>query len=162
METRPYMVLELIEAESATNRAGIRPVTDDDLWAMAGVMADAYRGTIDDEGEDQPAALHELESTANGAYGPALRDAWLLHETDGDISAAVICTRWHELPFIAQTFTHPNRQRNGISGRLVLAVAEELRRLGETQLSLIVTRRNPAYELYLRLGFQERPWPEDA
>lgn len=162
METRPYMVLELAEAVPAENLTGIRRATDDDLWAMAGVMADAYRGTIDDEGEDQAAALRELESTAGGASGPAMRDAWLVHEMDGNLSAAVICTRWHELPFIAQAFTHPDQQRNGISGRLVLAVSEELRRLGETQLSLIVTRRNPAHELYRKIGFQEQPWPEGS
>lgn len=99
--------------------------------------------------------LRQLEF--DGAYGPAMRDAWLVYEEQGKLSAAVICTRWPELPFIAQAFTHPIQQRKGISTRLVLAVAEELLRLGETQLSLIVTRHNPAYELYRGIGFQERP-----
>lgn len=156
------MVMELAKARSVAERTGIRRATDDDLRAMAAVMADAYRGTIDDEGEDQPAALQELESTVGGSYGPPLRSAWLVHETEGRLSAAVICTRWHGLPFIVQAFTHPDQQRNGISGRLVLAASQELRGLGETHLSLIVTRRNPAYELYRRIGFEEQSWPEGA
>jgi len=103
-------------------------------------MADAYRGTVDDEGEDQPAAFRELQATANGAYGPALRHAWLLYELDGDVLAAVICTTWQGLPFVAYAFTHPSRQRQGISSLLLLAAAGEVQRAGGVQLSLIVTR----------------------
>lgn len=54
------MVLDLGKVRAVPDRTGIRRATDDDLWKIAGVMADAYRGTIDDEGEEQSAALEEL------------------------------------------------------------------------------------------------------
>jgi len=159
VEARPYLVLDLLPGVAAVDRTGIRVARTTDLPAMAAVMADAYRGTVDDEGEDPPAALRELEATATGAHGPALEHAWLVYEDDAGLSAAVVCTRWQGRPLVAYAFTHPSRQRRGISRRLLLSAAGELARAGEAQLSLIVTRRNPAHELYLRIGFAERPWP---
>ena len=83
--------------------------------------------------------LRRMES---GAYGPALRDAWLVHENGGgQLWSAVACTR---------------------SGRLVLAAAGVLQRARESELRLIVTRKNPAMQLYERLGFVETKWPETA
>ncbi|WP_299957392.1 GNAT family N-acetyltransferase [uncultured Modestobacter sp.] len=160
MEARPYLVLDLSRPLPEVDRTGVRVAREADLPAMAEVMAEAYRGTVDDEGEDQPAALAELRSTAAGTHGPPLPDAWLLAEEAGEVAAAVVCTRWQGLPFVAQAVTHPRWQRRGHGTRLLLAAATTLRAGGETRLSLIVTRRNPAHALYQRLGFTEIPWPE--
>lgn len=160
MEPRPYMVLELDRCLAAPGETSSRPILDEDLPALAGAMAEAYRGTVDDEGEDQPAALAELQSTAAGAYGPALRHAWLLHEVGDEPVAAVICTRWQGLPFVAYAFTHPAQQRRGLSTGLIMSAVGALRDAGESRLSLIVTRRSPARPFYQRLGFTEVPWPE--
>ena len=142
---------------------GIRRVGHADFMALAELMAEAYHGSVDDEGEDAPAALAELHRMESGAYGPALRDAWLVHEDGrGQLWSAVVCTRWQGRPFVAQAFTRPDVQRQGLSGRLVLAAAGVLQRAGESELSLIVTRVNPAMQLYERLGFIETDWPETA
>jgi len=159
MEPRPYLIRQLSPGGPQVDRTGIRTAADGDLPAMAEVLAEAYRGTVDDEGEDAAAALRELRSTAAGAYGPALRQAWLVHEEDGRLTAAVLCTRWQGRPFVAQAITHPRDQRRGLSTRLLGTAAEVLAAAGETQLSLVVTRRNPAHALYRRLGFVEAPWP---
>ena len=156
------MILDLHAGVPVVDRTGIRIALAADLPAMAAVMADAYRGTVDDEGEDPRAALRELRATAAGAYGPALEPAWLVHERDTELSAAVVCTRWQGVPLVAHAFTHPSRQRQGISRRLLLSAAGDLAEAGDTQLSLIVTRRNPAHELYQRIGFVEQPRPANT
>lgn len=44
----------------------------------------------------------------------------------------------------------------------MLAAAGVLQRARESELRLIVTRKNPAMQLYERLGFVETKWPETA
>lgn len=87
MSVRVTVVRDLTLTLPTYRDTPAQTILDGDLPALAETMLDAYRGTVDDEGEDEAAALHELETTAEGAYGAPLRGEWLA------ISSARVCSR---------------------------------------------------------------------
>ena len=84
--------------------------------------------------------------------------------TDGNgaPASAVLSTIWRGCPLIAYTFTAPAHQRQGLSSSLIESVAELLVGRGHPQVSLVVTRANPAMDLYEKLGFVEEDPPLDV
>jgi hypothetical protein len=69
IRNRLEMKLALKLLPSRINRPA-RPVLPDDAPALAQLMLDAYRGTIDDEGETGEEALAEFNAMLDGKYGP--------------------------------------------------------------------------------------------
>ncbi len=158
MTERPYLVAPLEGLAEADAR--VRKVNDSDFAELAELMVEAYRGTVDDEGGDLKDALGELRRTAKGHYGEPMRDAWLaLLGEDGSIESAIVVTEWRHRPFVAFLFTHPRFKGKGHATALLKTAASVLANAGEKDLSLIVTRSNPARELYESLGFTEREAP---
>ncbi len=158
MTDRAYLVARLDDL--AAPDARVRKTTDSDVAELAEVMLEAYRGTVDDEGGDLADAVEEFRKAGKGEYGEPIRDAWLaLLGEDGSIQAGIVVTRWRQRPFVTFVFTHPRWKGRGHAAALVGAAASVLQNAGETELSLVVTRENPAMRLYERLGFVERELP---
>lgn len=157
------MVRDLAEHPPRTSGVRARVIEDDDLPSVAALMVGAYRGTVDYEDEEADAALGELQGTADGANGVPLRSAWLMY-TDGGGSpvSAIVSTMWRGCPLIAYAFTAPAHQRQGLSTSLIESVAELLSNGGHPYVSLVVTRANPAMDLYEQLGFIEQDPPLDV
>jgi ribosomal protein S18 acetylase RimI-like enzyme len=159
---RAYMVRDLHEHPPLRANVTARTIDDAGMPAIASLMLQAYRGTVDYEDEDVDAATEELQATADGANGPPLRSAWLMYvDGDGQPVSAIVCTLWRGLPLIAYAFTAPAHQRQGLSTSLIESVAELLASRGQQQVSLVVTRSNPAIDLYEKLGFVETDPPRD-
>ena len=141
----------------------IDAIQDADLPSIAHLMVDGYRGTIDYEGEDDAAALEELQDALGGSGGAALRPAWLVGRGPDGVPASAIATiRWQGMPLISYVFTAAAQKGRGYAGALVQRAAVALAESGETELALFVTVGNPARSLYDRLGFVETDDPRDA
>ncbi len=91
IRNRLEMKLALKLLPSRINRPA-RPVLPDDAPALAQLMLDAYRGTIDDEGETGEEALAEFNAMLDGKYGPWLADASFVVELEGRVNAACVIT----------------------------------------------------------------------
>ena len=91
--TRLEMKLTLCPQPSRGNWPA-RSVQTADAPALAALMLDAYRGTVDDEGETAEEALAEVNAMLDGKYGPWLADASFVVELDGRLVAACVITLW--------------------------------------------------------------------
>ncbi|GLI29135.1 hypothetical protein ARHIZOSPH14_33770 [Agromyces rhizosphaerae] len=140
---------------------GLRALRDDDFEALAEVHLPALRGTVDDEGDTLEGLVEDYRGGAAGDWGVPLRDRWLVAEDEQGILAAVLTTNWRGTPFIALVVTRLDAQRRGLASALIAEVAARCLARGEPELSLIVTRGNPALGLYERLGFVEVDRPEE-
>jgi pimeloyl-ACP methyl ester carboxylesterase len=137
-----------------------RPITAEDIPALAQLVLDAYAGTIDDEGETLDGALQAIQDTFDGAStsGTLLPKCSFVIEEGGQALACTLVTVWHAQPLLAYVMTHPAAQRRGMSRFLIHKSIEALLAQGYHELSLFVTKGNfPAQHLYDTLGF-ERQW----
>ena len=143
---------ELVEGDQDSVRC---PLPEDRL-ALAQLMLDSYRGSVDDEGEDLAGSLREVDTLFASEYGDWLPSFSGIVELNGRPAAATLVTRWRNAPFIAFSLTHPDFRRRGLARRGLLRVIHALRAADDTCLQLVVTRGNtPAERLYEALGFVE-------
>jgi ribosomal protein S18 acetylase RimI-like enzyme len=140
--------------------AQARPPTPDDAEALAVLMHDAYRDTVDDEGESLEETRLVVKQLVDGEFGAMLWDASEVIERAGRVVAATLITRWQGLPFVAFTLTAPNHQGRGLARAGLLRSINRLAAAEETVLRLVVTQGNaPAERLYERLGFRPEAQP---
>ena len=142
---------------------GLRTLGPGDAPALATLMLDAYRGTIDDEGESPEGAVAEVSKTLAGGYGPMVWEAsFVVPSTDDPrvLDSASIVTLSRDEPLLAFSLTRPEVQGRGLAGRSIRASARSLARLGHARILLVVTAGNtPAERLYEKLGFRDIPRP---
>jgi len=155
------MVLDLGTASGLSDIA-CRTAAPSDKEALAALMLDAYRGTIDYDGETLDDALREIGHVYAGSYGRFLGDCSFVLDGEAGLSSACLVTLFNEgepdeTPLLAFAMTRKRDQRRGLSSALILRSVDALSGLGYSRLSLAVTADNlPACRLYERLGF--RPW----
>jgi ribosomal protein S18 acetylase RimI-like enzyme len=117
-------------------------------------MLEAYRGTIDDEGETLDDAREEIARTFDGEYGSFLPRASVVAEHGSRLDSASLVTIWEGLPFLAFTMTHPEAKNRGLGTALVARSIQLLQAAGYERLRLMVTEGNDAaIHLYEKLGF---------
>jgi L-amino acid N-acyltransferase YncA len=133
----------------------VRTITTDDVNALASLMLDAYRGTIDYEDENLQDALGEVEAYFSSE--PMIEHSYLA-TVDERIAAAVLIQPLHEKPFVRSVMTAPDHKKTGV-GRLVVSTAvASLRRAGHSQLVLFITEGNvPSEALFASLGAAHVP-----
>lgn len=135
----------------------LRRPTARDTDAMGALLLDAYRGTVDDEGEDLAAATAFAKGFLDGEHGRAMLDlsvaAWR-----GPSLVAVCAVAWLDFrtcPFVVYVATASDAKRQGV-GRLVLG--ESIRRAGRAghpQLRAFITKGNgPSQALFASMGFE--------
>jgi len=134
------------------------PALGADRDALARLLLDAYRGTIDDEGEGEPEA-----HAAIARYLERLLPAYsiVLEEEEGTPVALSWVVAVHGCHYVDPVVTSPARKRQGLG---TAAVCESLRRLhrdGVGEVGAVITDGNVASErLFGRLGFARvGPWP---
>jgi ribosomal protein S18 acetylase RimI-like enzyme len=135
--------------------ASFRPTTRDDSPRLGGLFHRAYQGTVDDEGETELDARHEVEDIFAGKYGDFSWTASLVSVIGKLLVSSSLVTLWREFPLLAFSVTSPQYQNHGIGSHIISQSAELLRDEGFHEMRLIVTRSNPAINLYRRLGFVE-------
>lgn len=144
----------LVAPDAPLGARRVRPV--DDLQALAVLMLEAYRGTVDDEGGTMDDALDEVACLLAGDYGDFDLDASEVVERDGALAAATLITRWEDEPFVAFSMTAAAAKRRGLARTGLQRAMATLAARGETRLGLMVTTANePAVALYRSLGFAE-------
>lgn len=140
--------------QTVAPRWPVRPVTHADVSALVALMFDAYRGTIDDEGDTPDDARAEVRRTLDGAYGDFLPACSFAVEEGGRMLAATLVTRWQGAPLLAFVMTHPNAKGRGLATYLIQQSSIALLDQGYDELYLFVTEGNvPAQRVYERLGF---------
>lgn len=152
----------------ATQVEGLRRVRAEDAEALARLMIDAYRGTIDDGGETIEFAREEIARLMSHEWGRfEVGDAAVsvVVEREGTLASATLITHlsgtewpsatsWDTGPFVAFSMTSPRWQRRGLARAGLARVMADLAQRGEKTLKLVVTRGNePAERLYASLGF---------
>lgn len=148
-------VLQQQQAQRVEGVWPCRPITTDDIPALAQLVLDAYKGTIDDEGETLDEVLKAIQDTFAGTSGELLHSCSFMIEEHGQALASTLVTLWHEQPLLAYAMTHPAAQNQGMGRFLIQKSIESLRAQGYQDLSLFVTKGNlPAQHLYEQLGFQ--------
>jgi ribosomal protein S18 acetylase RimI-like enzyme len=145
----------VLPRQRVEQRKDCRAVSTCDLIAISTLMQEAYRGTIDDEGESLEDAITEVQTTFAGEYGTFLEDCSFLIERDGQALACTLVTLWHDAPLLAFVMTHPAAKNQGLGAFLIEKSCAALRSHGYSDLTLFVTKGNlPARHLYEKLGFQ--------
>jgi hypothetical protein len=128
-----------------------------DLHPLAELMLEAYRGTIDYEGETITDAVDEVQRyLAAGAGNQALLEYSAVVSDGTMLVCACLVMHWgrRNCPMIGYIISHPLWKRHGLARRVV---AESLCRLandGHPEVRTIITKGNVASEgLFLSLGF---------
>jgi ribosomal protein S18 acetylase RimI-like enzyme len=129
-----------------------------DAPALGGLLLDAYRATVDDEGEDLGAAIAEAEGYFAGTHGRAMPGASVV-AWRGEVPVAGCLVGWwaaRDCPFIVFVAVRTDSKGAGV-GRLVLG--ESVRRLGRAghkEVRAVVTQGNAASQaLFKSRGFED-------
>jgi ribosomal protein S18 acetylase RimI-like enzyme len=140
-----------------------RSPTAGDAEALAVLMLDAYRGTVDADGSETIGmARREVNGYLAGESGPPRLDVSRVVEQDGHLAAAVLVSDYEELPLIAYVMTSSGHKRRGLATALMCEVLSALADAGEPEAHLWVTSANPAVRIYERLGFHDRADPPEG
>lgn len=166
VERRRYMMVAPVVIRPATLRPlGIpgplasRTVLPRDRDALAALMLDAYRGTIDFDGDETlEDAVQEVDGVLAGCAGPALLSASYVALAGTALASATLVTLAQGQPLLAYVYTASRWKNRGLAGALIQMSMNALARQGHTTLRLAVTAGNaPAEHLYRRLGFVPKP-----
>lgn len=128
----------------------LRSLTTQDRDALARLILDAYRGTIDDEGETMVEAIEEID----GWFGHApLLEPSIGAELDGELVAAVLVMTVDDDPFIAVVMTAAASKGTGLGRAVVTEALARLRRAGHRRVVLYITEGNtPSERLFASVG----------
>src|ERR1035437_8096259 len=99
--------------------ASFRPTTRDDSPKLGGLFHRTYQGTVDDEGETELDALHEVENTFGGKYGDFSWTASLVSEIGKLLVSSSLVTLWREFLLLAFSVTLPQYQNHGIGSHII-------------------------------------------
>jgi len=131
-----------------------RPVEAADKPALAALMLDAYRGTVDDAGEGPEEAAAEVARLFDGAYGTFDFAASELIKRDGVVVSATLVTEYQGGAMVAFSMTAPAWQQRGLARAGLVRTMSRLRAAGRDRVDLAVTETNiAARRLYESLEF---------
>ncbi|MBA4177782.1 MAG: hypothetical protein C0505_14685 [Leptothrix sp. (in: Bacteria)] len=157
---RRFVLSGPVQTRPVADDAGARPPTPADAAALGALLLDAYRGTLDDEGETPEDARRIVREIFAGAAGTMMWRVSEVTEREGRIVAAALVTLWQDLPLLAQVVTAPDWQRRGLARAGVQRVINRLAAGDETVVRLVVTQGNAQAEaLYESLGFKPEAQP---
>jgi hypothetical protein len=153
-----FMLVAPVQRRPVAEDARTRPPTPADADPLGALLLDAYRGTLDDEGETPAEACTIARDLFAGSAGAVL---WAVSEVtvaEGRLVSACLVTLWHDQPLVAQLATAPNHQ--GLARAGLLRCINRLAAGDETVLRLVVTQGNSRAEaLYESLGFRPLAQP---
>ena len=153
---RAFLIAPIATLRIADPAVESRRITNDDFAELAQLFLDAYAGSVDDEGETLDDAQAEIRRLLNGDSGEPRRTEWRgIYADDGALVSVILCTTYKSIPFIAHVLTQPSFRERGYATSLIREVAASVDAAGGTAIGLMVTRENPAVQLYRELGFAE-------
>jgi GNAT superfamily N-acetyltransferase len=142
-----------------------RCVVPGDGPALGRLMVDAYRGTVEDHGEDETWHRAEAAKTLEGYFGAVVWHASLVAIDAGNLAGACLVTDDGLCLLLAFAVVAPCWQGRGVGTALIVRSAQALLAAGHREWTLAVTAGNPARRLYERLGFVGddslcKTWPD--
>jgi GNAT superfamily N-acetyltransferase len=130
----------------------VRNPVAQDADALARLMLDAFRGTIDDEGEGIDDALLAVEPALREE--PLLAASWLALDGERPVSMLLV-RRWKARPLVHVVATHPDYARRQLATTLLERTLAALSSGGETVLDACITQGNTAsLALFTRRRFE--------
>ncbi|MDH3500362.1 MAG: GNAT family N-acetyltransferase [Acidimicrobiia bacterium] len=146
---------DLPKPESLRPELTVRQVMEADREGLASLMLEAYRGTIDYDGETIVEARDEIESSFDGDQ---LLDASFVVEDDDVVVSAILVRRWEGTVLIGYVMTLPDYKGQGLAAALVRMTLSRLAAAGETDVHAFITAGNfPSERVFLAAGFVRRP-----
>ena len=128
----------------------VRTVVPTDLDGLAGLMLDAYRGTIDFEDESYEDAIAEVGSFFGG--DPLLQHSYLALDGD-EVASAVLVLEYDGEPFIGYVMTLPGHKNQRLARHLVHLAMASLGDEGHARIVLYITEGNtPSERLFASVG----------
>ena len=153
------MVIELEGWHGAASPIAfaVRHPAEPDVEALAALMIDAYRGTIDADGSE---TLEDARTEVRGFFAAKSGEPMLEHSClafDGDrLVSAILVSRFEGIPLLAYAMTAPSHKGRGLATGLTRRALNSLARTGVDQMHLWVTAGNAdAEHIYERLGFRD-------
>jgi RimJ/RimL family protein N-acetyltransferase len=129
----------------------VRSISRDDLEGLAGLMLDAYVGTIDYEDESLEDAIEEVRSFIDD--GNSLLDRSYIVEDDGTIASAVLVSVYDDKPFIGYVMTLAAHKSRGLARLVTTTALERLGHDGHDKVVLYITEGNtPSEALFRSIG----------
>lgn len=148
---RHHYVIDLEEAAVADPwldfEVDLVTASPEDTERLAELMIEAYRGTIDDDGESLGEARQEVETFMKGS---PLLDSSHVAIVDEDVAGAILVGRWREEPLVAYVMTRPEFKNQGLGTVLVRASIRSLREAGAKRVHAFITDGNVASEALFR------------
>ena len=124
-------------------------------------MVEAYRGTVDYEGETLKDAVAEVRAFLAGERGgPPLLTASRIAMAGSRMVGACLVAEWHhrQQALVAYVMTRAEWKNHGVARQMACAVLEALSKQGYRDIRAIITKGNtPSERLFARLGFETVP-----
>lgn len=138
------------DAQIPTVAGHLRRLTENDRLALAHLMIDAYRGTIDSEDETLDDAIAEVASWFED--DPLLRHSFGV-EHEGRLVSAVLVSLAEQAPFVGYVMTAGGSKSKGLGSAVVEAAFASLRNDGYVSAVFYITKGNrPSERLFTSLG----------
>ena len=128
--------------------ARARPISDSDADELGQLMLDAYRDTIDYEGETLNDAVGIVQQLMD--RDDSLWEHSRAVEVDHTTVAAALVTRSEGHPFLSYVVTHPDHQNHGYARLAVSSALASLAAAGHSHAVWYVTEGNTASEALSR------------
>jgi RimJ/RimL family protein N-acetyltransferase len=129
-----------------------------DANALAELVLDAYRGTIDYDDETPEDAIGEIQAYLAGERGgQPLLNLSCLAFAGPQLVSACLAGDWHERqqPMIAYVMTRAEWKDRGVGQQVLWAVVQALREEGHREVRAVITEGNiPSERLFGRMGLR--------
>lgn len=130
--------------------AARRP-TPCDLHGLAALMDDAYRGTIDSDGETLEEAIAEVTGYLRD---DAMLELSLVAERTGGFDSALLMSQRDGVPVVAYVMTRATAKNRGLAAALLDAAAAAAWDAGHAELRAFIASGNvPSETIFTRAGF---------
>lgn len=161
--SRHHYVVDLSDAPGSDPwldfEVDLRPPTESDRDELAVLMLEAYRGTIDYEGETLKEARQEVSSYFESS--PLLTSSYVAL-IDGTLAGAILLSNWEGKPLVGYVMTRPEYKNQGLGTLLLRESLRALREAGETKVHAFITEGNTASEALFRGAGGDRVAGEDG
>jgi hypothetical protein len=132
----------------------LRNPSPEETEALAELMLDAYRGSVDAHGETTDDALSEVEGYFLGKMGEPLIDSSWVYDNNGTLLAACLITERDGGPLLAYLMTRSPWQRRGLASYVLRQSILSLQDARHESLSCIISEGNSDAEAILeQFGF---------
>ncbi|WP_459477862.1 GNAT family N-acetyltransferase [Clostridium saccharoperbutylacetonicum] len=155
MSKRVGMIYKLMPQEVEEIYA-FDKISSDDIHGLSVSMLEAFKDTVDFNGETLEELNKEIHSVVESAFGTFIPYASFQIKQNGEIAAVILVSLYKDRPFVSELFTVKKYLKLGMARSLLKKSINALIDLGYEDLVLYVHPKNAgAINLYKKIGFLE-------